>query len=61
MATDAHSAITSSPLDTNVALLAGYVFGPTTDLSHATEVFDNLTLMNTGLSTNMADTTQVVS
>lgn len=60
MAADAHTALSTNPLGTNVAALAGFVFG-TGPYDHATQVFENITTnLNTGISTNRKDPTQVV-
>ena len=59
MAADAHTALTTDPLGTNVAALAGYVFG-TASYTKAAQVFNDTTTLNTGLSTDKIDPKQVV-
>ena len=60
MAADAHTALSTNPLGANVAALAGYVFG-TGPYDHATQVFDSITTnLNTGISTDKKDPSQVV-
>ena len=60
MSTDAHTALTTNPLGTNVAALAGYVFG-TAPYTKAAQVFNDInTNLNTGLSTDKTNPKQVV-
>ena len=60
MAANAHTALNTNPLGSNVAALAGYVFG-TAPYTKATQVFNDITTnLNTGLSTDKTDPKQVV-
>ena len=59
MAIDAHTTLTADLLGTNVAALAIYVFDPA-PYTKASQVFNDITTLNTGLSTDKTDPKQVV-